>query len=346
MYAGAFLEIKKSNKPYYIIFIGLIASVVLYYSIGYISFKEILISYFYIVPFTIVFIISILRLQEGFTPARYFIVGYSFVFFSLIIYQLRIMDIIEGSIISVYSFNIGISVEVLILAFALSDKMKIIKNEKETAQHLALQALERNNALQEKVNQELEFKVAERTKELHDAKIALENMANKLQEMNAHLDYDNWQLNKKVKEETKARIINQHVSEEEFFKIFPTDTNCLLYLEELKWKDGYTCKQCGNSKFNHLAKLRSRKCTRCNQIESAMANTLFQGVRFDLNKAFYIAYLVTSDQKVTVEEIAAKLSLSTNTAWKFRTKVNERLEVYKKVNKVKNNPQWEDLVVG
>lgn len=35
----------------------------------------------------------------------------------------------------------------------------------------------------------------------------------------------------------------------DFIDQFKTDSDCKNYLYELKWKDGFVCKKCGNSRW-------------------------------------------------------------------------------------------------
>ena len=120
--------------------------------------------------------------------------------------------------------------------------------------------LEKNKLLQTKVNRELEEKVADRTAELEVEKQKLDaankelaSMAEELNKINSRLDFDNWHLQKNLKEETKSRIIHEKVSYEEYCTIFPNDFSCFKYLEEIKWTGGYSCKKCSNHKYSELS---------------------------------------------------------------------------------------------
>ncbi len=344
LYAFSFLDINKYHPRYFKNGVILAGGVLVYMTVCYFFLPNALIRIIYLFPFMYVFYISVKIYKDGYKPARYFILGYSCIVIGVTINVLRNYHIMPASIYMVYSFNIAIIFEALILSLAFTDKMKIVKDDKEKAQKQVIDELNKNQELQEKVNQELEGKVQERTTALSIANQKLERMATQLQEMNASLDRDNFQLNRQIKEEKHARIVSKDVSYEEFIKVFSNDNYCLTWLEELKWKNGYKCRICGNEKFNMLFKLRSRKCTKCNHIESAMSYTLFHGVRSDLNKAFYLAYTVVNEHDYTLLELAEMLDLSKNTISRFRNKVEERIALYKKVNKVNKLFHWEDII--
>lgn len=320
---------------------------------------------FYIVPFVLIYASSIYVYFKGYKAARFFILAYSIIFFSMVVLQLRLHRVIEANIFTVYIFNFGILIETVILSFALGDRLRIIRKGKEVAdknlvlqlqentnlQKRLLEELEEKNLLTEKVNKELEQKVQERTSslqartaELTHVNEKLDIYSKKITEMNIKLDLDNWQLKKEVKEERKARIVHEELSYEEFMKTF-TDTNaCLRYLEDLKWGQTYQCIKCGNLKYS--SKLFSRKCTRCNYIESPTTNTLFHGIKIPLNKTFYMVYAsCLKGKKLTIEEMGDLLGIGKNTCWSFRKKIKERQKLKKKMLNGKDAESWDILIL-
>jgi hypothetical protein len=365
LYARAFLNLKinfpQADK-------ALLVLTLLY--AGYVGIEAFTSSKFslpklYIVPFVLIYVVSIYIYRKGYKAARFFILGYTVVFVSLIILQLRLNKLIEPDIFSVYVFNYGILAEAMILSFALGDRLKMIRKEKDAADqqiiiHLKenndlksrlVRELEEKNQLADKVNRELDQKVQERTKALEEktnelsvAHDKLELYSQKLAEMNIQLDLDNWKLKTKVKEERRARIVAEEISLEEFLATFPDQSACLRYLEELKWADGYTCRKCNNAKFSEKAF--SRKCTRCNYIESPTANTLFHGIKIPLNKAFYLLYCTNfKPSRYTLDELSTRLEIGKNTCWEFRKRVQQRQEEKRKALKVKEIENWELLIM-
>ncbi len=83
----------------------------------------------------------------------------------------------------------------------------------------------------------------------------------------------------------------------EFQQKFSDSVTCMAYLAEIKWRDGYSCKKCGHGNYCDGKAAYSRQCTSCRYVESPTANTLFHRVRFDLLKAFYIVYFVSTNKK-------------------------------------------------
>jgi len=165
-----------------------------------------------------------------------------------------------------------------------------------------------------------------------------------LEQMNSSLDKNNWELNKEVKQKTIANIAGDEIPREDFEKVFPNETACLLYLSDLKWKNGYACQKCGNTKYNNGDTPLSRKCSKCNHRESPTSGNLFHGIKTELNKAFYITYLsVVNPKKYTLQELSDNLQITLNTCWKIKKKVSEK----KKEVEAKHLPvnKWENYLL-
>jgi adenylate cyclase len=84
------------------------------------------------------FVIAILALIKGFSPARYFLIAFSVLLLSIIIILFRSINLLQTSFLTEYGMYIGSALEVLLLSFALADRINILKKEKEIAQKNAL----------------------------------------------------------------------------------------------------------------------------------------------------------------------------------------------------------------
>lgn len=305
----------------------------------------------YITPFLIMCFSALKSYQRGYGPARFFLVGNSMIILSLVAYYARLLGWIPSTAFTVYLFNYAFVFEAMVLSIALADKVKTTKIISEAAQKETIKQLRINEELQQKVNKELESKVQERTKELlgktqelTEANQKLENLKQQLYEMNSKMDINIWELKKEVKKETEARILNNVVSFEEFQAIFP-DKKCYEYLKELKWKEGFVCPKCGNTKYGKGNNQYTYKCTQCQHQESVTSNTLFHALKFPISKAFYLAYFLTRNtSKLTYEEIGTMLDLNKNTVWNFDKKLKESSKVKGKANSLV--PEWDKLLLA
>jgi len=109
---------------------------------------------------------AVKRLRQGINSAKYYLIGWTTFLVLVMVYLLTINGAIAGSFFTTHSIFIGHMTEVLLLSFALADRINYLKKENEHKQQEIIVQLEENEKLQLKVNRELEEKVRERTAEV------------------------------------------------------------------------------------------------------------------------------------------------------------------------------------
>ncbi|MEQ9165720.1 MAG: 7TM diverse intracellular signaling domain-containing protein [Fulvivirga sp.] len=284
-----------------------------------------------ILPLSLIFYTGVYVLVRGYRPARFFVMAYGLLFLGFLIKALLNISVIPFSIVSYYSLHICFLMEMLFLSYALSDRVRILKSNRDRAMQRIILQHKENVKLKDKVNRELERLVDKRTTEIQEKNIMLEEANQKLNQqtaeiskINSILDLDNWKLKNNIKEILQDRLINKNLTLEEFNKIFPDEVSCFRFLDRLKWENGYSCSKCANTKYNDGQQKYSRRCTRCGYDESVTSNTVFHKIKFPIEKAFYILYLTNNRQnKYTLDELSEMLSLRRNTVWNFKKKIEQ-----------------------
>jgi hypothetical protein len=117
------------------------------------------------------------------------------------------------------------------------------------------------------------------------------------------------------------------IKPEKFYETFSIAENCYLFLADVKWKHGYTCRKCGNMNYCEGKKQFSRRCTRCKHDESATAHTVFHNCRLPVTDAFRIMYSICCNPKISAYKIAKDECIRKMTCWKFRKKITEWMEI-------------------
>lgn len=132
-----------------------------------------------IVPFFLLYI-SIYSFRNGYRPAKFFLISWSLLITSMIIFLLTDLNILPNNFFTNYVFTFGSACEALLLSFALADKINILKKEKEQEQLELVAALNKNDQLVREQNSMLEDKVKIRTDELEQALRNLQNTQSQL----------------------------------------------------------------------------------------------------------------------------------------------------------------------
>jgi two-component system, sensor histidine kinase LadS len=287
-----------------------------------------------IIPLSLVFYTGIKVWIGNYKPARFFVIAYGILFAGFFLRTLVQFNILPFTILSHYSLHISFGVEMLFLTFALGDRIRILKDNRDRALRRIIHQHEVNMQLKDKVNRELEEKVQERTVQLNQKNAELEEsnttiarQSAEINQINSLLDLDNWKLKNSLKEVLNDRLLEKSMDYKQFSTLYPDGLACYRFLEELKWAKGYTCKKCHNDKYFDGAQKFARRCTRCGYNESITAYTIFHSIKFPIEKAFYLAYLTVSGRKeLTLEVLSQKLDLRMNTIWSFKNKVAERVQ--------------------
>lgn len=315
-----------------------------------------------IIPFGAAFFAGIYCLAKGYRPARFLVVGYSFLFVGILIKLFQYLDInwLPLGSLTHYSLGFGFIMEMMFFSFANSDKIRVMRVEKEKAQGKIIEQLHVNQVLKDSLNQQLEQQVKIKTKELVEksdfiaqqnqqlsqANQQLARQAEEIVAMNALLAQDNIQLKHDVEVVTEARLLSRDVDFEEFSAMYPNDDSCLKFLAQIKWQAGFSCTKCSHANYSEGRSPYSRRCTKCGYDESVTAYTLLQNTRLPINKAFYMIFLVyASKGNLSSHKLSATLHIRQSTCWAYSSKIKKAMKEKNKQGAVRHEG-WDSILLA
>lgn len=124
----------------------------------------------------------------------------------------------------------------------------------------------------------------------------------------------------------EERHIFTGVNSIKFNQYFKTEDDCLKYIADIKWEQGYVCKRCGNKQFIKGSKPNNRRCLKCKYNESPTAGTMFDKVKFPLLLAFHIIFkIVTKKKGMSTLELSREFELRQKTCWAFKWKIQQAM---------------------
>jgi len=314
------------------------------------------------IPLAVAFYTGIHIWLRGYRPARFFVLAYSFLFvgFMLKFFIMLGYDWLNFGVVSYYSLSFCFILEMFFLSFAIGDKVRLLKRKKDKAQRQIIRQMSENARLKDILNRELESQVKERTRELsekseliaqqneelQEANLLLQAQAEEISRMNALLEQDNRQLQTNVEKVSRARVLSAPVDFEEFSRIYPDKESCFRFLSELKWSQGYSCRKCGHDHYFQGHLLYSRRCAKCGYEESVTANTILHDTRIDINKAFYMIFLVYSTKgKISSHKLSEILNIRQSTCWSYSSRIRKVMEDRKKSLRQSDEKGWSKLVI-
>jgi hypothetical protein len=169
----------KLDKGFYFIYIvySFILVNAFFFSIT-ISYQTLLVTQSIVVFF--VLLVAYVISRKGYGPARYYLLAWSIFMIGIFLFVFSEMGIIPTNNLTAYIMPLGSALEVVLLSFALADKINILKKEKEEEQAAKLRMFKENEELIREQNSMLEQKVTIRTEELEHALRNLQNTQSQL----------------------------------------------------------------------------------------------------------------------------------------------------------------------
>ncbi|GAB5557507.1 MAG: 7TM diverse intracellular signaling domain-containing protein [Schleiferiaceae bacterium] len=132
-------------------------------------------------------VIAIIAYKKGVKSARFFLLGWGLFLTSIIIFILKDVNLVPYNQFTINVVLIGSAAEVVLLSFALADKINTFRKQMETSQKKALEASQLNEKLIKEQNIVLEARVKERTSELEEANANLTSALGSLKEAQSQL---------------------------------------------------------------------------------------------------------------------------------------------------------------
>lgn len=109
---------------------------------------------------------AIYSIRKGYRQGKFFLIAWTFFLFGVTVFALKDFGLLPFNNFTNFALPVGSVVEILLLSFALADRINVLKQEKELSQQQAFLAIQENEKLVREQNIQLEQKVHERTVDL------------------------------------------------------------------------------------------------------------------------------------------------------------------------------------
>ncbi|TVR82071.1 MAG: GHKL domain-containing protein [Chitinophagaceae bacterium] len=167
--------------------IGMYSTSIFFNLIGYPQEGYKLLQITAIIVSIFMFVVAFKIMKKGYKSAKFFLLAWSAFLISVCVFIMKDFGILPYNNFTKFSLHIGSGIEMILLSFALADKINIMKKEKEESQARTLEALKENQRIVKEQNIVLEHKVKERTGELEKSNLNLSKTLTDLKETQAQL---------------------------------------------------------------------------------------------------------------------------------------------------------------
>jgi transposase-like protein len=112
----------------------------------------------------------------------------------------------------------------------------------------------------------------------------------------------------------------------EIFRKFPTEAECIAFLEEIRWHGTPICPYCKSTHVTSLPKEQRHHCNNCNTSFSVTVGTIFHGRHAPLQKWFLaISLILNAPKGMSAQQLASDLGVNRNTAWSMAMRIRNAM---------------------
>lgn len=118
----------------------------------------------------------------------------------------------------------------------------------------------------------------------------------------------------------------------QIYKTFPTQQDCINYLEKVRWNNEPTCPYCHSKKQTPVKNGNRYHCNTCNTSYSVMVGTIFENTKLDFQKWFLAISLVLNAKKgISSRQLARDIEVTKDTAWYMLMRIRKAMTEYEEL---------------
>jgi transposase-like protein len=112
----------------------------------------------------------------------------------------------------------------------------------------------------------------------------------------------------------------------EIYKRFPTEKDCILHLETVRWRGKPICPYCKSDRITPRPLEQRHHCNACNTTFSVTVATIFHHTHLDLQKWFLAVSLILNAKKgISSRQLARDIRVTKDTAWSMQMRVRDAM---------------------
>lgn len=112
----------------------------------------------------------------------------------------------------------------------------------------------------------------------------------------------------------------------EVYRKFPTEADCIAYLEQVRWHGKPICPYCKSDSTTPLPKEQRHHCNNCNTTFSVTVGTIFHHTHLPLQKWFLAISLILNAKKgISARQLARDLEVNKNSAWYLAMRIRKAM---------------------
>ncbi len=112
----------------------------------------------------------------------------------------------------------------------------------------------------------------------------------------------------------------------EVFNKYPTQKDCIEYLEKIKWQEKPICPYCKSNKSHRMPAENRHYCHNCLTSYRVTVGTIFHDTRLPLQKWFLAISLIMNAKKgIASRQLAKDIQVTKDTAWSIQMRIRKAM---------------------
>ena len=137
------------------------------------------------------------------------------------------------------------------------------------------------------------------------------------------------------------------MSDADFDRLYGKESQCQEALFAWRWPEGFSCPVCGDNKHSFITTRKSFQCSSCRTQTSLTAGTIFHSTKLALKVWFRAIYHITQTKGgISSLELARRLGISQNTAWKISHKLMQVMLERETAKPLHGRVEMDDAYLG
>jgi transposase-like protein len=137
------------------------------------------------------------------------------------------------------------------------------------------------------------------------------------------------------------------MSDADFERLYGTESQCRAALFAWRWPKGFSCPVCGGSKHSFIETRTQFQCSTCRTQTSWTAGTIFHSTKLPLKTWFRAIYHITQSKGgIASLELARRLGVTPNTAWKISHKLMQVMLEREADKPLRGRVEMDDAYIG
>lgn len=137
------------------------------------------------------------------------------------------------------------------------------------------------------------------------------------------------------------------MSDADFDRLYGTEVKCKDALFAWRWPQGFVCPLCGGSKHSVIETRARYQCSVCRAQTSLTAGTIFHSTKLPLKTWFRAIYHITQSKGgISSLELARRLGVTQNTAWKLSHKLMQVMHEREAAKRLTGRVEMDDAYIG